>query len=116
MARVPSRIKVGTRLGPDLTVLGIVTDRGRGPVLLVWHHKSWCPMACKVFKSSEQAQREADIVMAVAHPYIVRCLGMNGSNYLLMEYLEGPSLHDLMKNRPQRPLGMKEASRVPIHV
>ena len=97
-------------------MLGIVTDRGREPVYLVWHHKSWCPMACKVFESSEQAKREADIVMAVAHPYIVRCLGLSGSNYLLMEYLEGPSLHHLMKTRPQRRMGINDALRMSIYI
>jgi eukaryotic-like serine/threonine-protein kinase len=73
-------------------------------------------MACKVFKSNEQTQREADIVMALAHPYIVRCFGMSGSNYLLMEYLEGPSLYHLMKGRPQRRMGINDALRMSIHV
>jgi eukaryotic-like serine/threonine-protein kinase len=116
MSKGPSRIRIGTRLGTDLTVLGIVKDRGRQPVYLVWHHKSWCPMACKVFKSSEEAQREADILMALAHPYIVRCLGMGGSNCVLMEYLEGPSLHHLMMSRPQRRMGIHDALRMSIYI
>ena len=91
------RAKVGTRIGSDLTVLGIVDDHGKEPVYLVWHHKRWCPMACKVFKSKKEARREAEILQALAHPNIVRSLGMDGPTRLLMEYLEGPSLHDLLK-------------------
>lgn len=111
-----SKIEVGTRLDPDLTVLGIVDDRGDEPVYLVWHHKSWCPMLCKVLQSNETAQREADILLALAHPNIVRCFGVNGSTRLLMEYLEGPSLHQLVKSRPKRRLGINDALRISIYV
>lgn len=110
------RIEVGTRLGADLTVLGIVNDQGSEPVYLVWHHKSWCPMACKVFASDDGAQREAEILMAVAHPNIVRCFGVNGSNCLLMEFLEGPTLNQLMLKRPKRRLSIGDAIRVAIHL
>ena len=52
--------------------------------------------------------------MALAHPNIVRCFGVNGSNCLLMEYLEGPSLHLLVKSRPKRQLGISDALRISI--
>ena len=116
MSERRSPIKVGTRLGSDLTVLGIVKDRGRESVCLVWHHKSWCPMLCKVLPSKEAAQREADILLALAHPNIVRCFGVNGSTCLLMEYLEGPSLHHLVKSRPKRRLSINDALRISIYV
>ena len=73
-------------------------------------------MACKVFESHDGAQREADILMAVAHPYIVRCFGVNGSNCLLMEFLEGPTLNQLMDRRPKRRLSIGDAIRVAIHL
>ena len=111
-----SKIEVGTRLGPDITVLGIVDDHGDEPVYLAWHHKSWCPMLCKVLRSRETAQREADILLALAHPNIVRCFGVDGSTGLLMEYLEGPSLHQLLKTRPKRRLGISDALRISIYV
>jgi serine/threonine-protein kinase len=116
MSERDSQIKVGTRIGADLTVLGIVDDGGLEPVYLVWHHKSWCPMGCKVFKSTEQAQREAKILLALAHPNIVRCFGSYGSNSLLMEFLEGPTLHQLLNSRPKRRLGINDALRISIHV
>ena len=111
-----SRIKVGTRLGADLTVLGVVDDRGGEPIYLVWHHKSWCPMACKVFNFPDEAQREAEILLALAHPNIVRCFGVNGSTYLLMEFLEGPTLNQLMHKRPKGRLGIGDAIRLAIHI
>ena len=48
MSERDSKIKVRARISADLTVLGIVDDGGLEPVYLVWHHKSWCPMGCKV--------------------------------------------------------------------
>jgi len=111
-----AKIRVGTRLGSDLTVLGIVDDRGDEPVYLVWHHKAWCPMLCKVLQSKGTAQREADILLALAHPNIVRCFGVDGSTCLLLEYLEGPSLHQLVKSQPRRQLGINDALRISIYV
>jgi serine/threonine protein kinase len=116
MTEGASKIGFGTRFGSDLTVLGIVDDRGSEPVYLVWHHKSWCPMLCKVLQSMEAAQREANILLALAHPNIVRCFGVNGSNCLLMEYLEGPSLHQVVKSRPKRQLGISDALRISMYV
>jgi len=116
MTEAAAKLQVGKRLGSDLTVLGIVDDHGDEPVYLVWHHKSWCPMLCKVLQSREAAQREADILLALAHPNIVRCFGVNGSTYLLMEYLEGPSLYQLVKSRPKHQLGVNDALRLAIYV
>jgi serine/threonine protein kinase len=111
-----SRIEIGTRLGADLTVLGIVDDRGGEPVYLVWHHKSWCPMACKVFASPEDALREGRMLLALAHPNIVRCYGLYGPNCLLMEFLEGPTLAQLRRSRPKKWFGIGDSLRLAIHV
>jgi serine/threonine protein kinase len=111
-----SKIEVGARLGSNLTVLGVVDDRGDEPVCLVWHHKSWCPMLCKVPRSLEAAQREADILLALAHPNIVRCFGVDGSTCILMEYLEGPSLHQLVKSLPNRRLDIDDALRTSMYI
>ena len=116
MTEGASKIAIGSRLGSDLTVLGIVDDRGTEPVYLVWHHKSWCPMLCKALQSNKQAQREADILLRLAHPNIVRCFGVSGTTWLLMEYLEGPSLHHVAKSRPKRQLGISDAMRISIYV
>jgi serine/threonine protein kinase len=110
------RIDVGTRLGQDLTVLGVIADRHSEPIYLVWHHKCWCPMACKVLENAEVAQNQADILLKVAHPNVVRCFGLNGSNCVLMEFLEGPNLHQLTLSRPKGRLGVNDALRLAIHV
>jgi eukaryotic-like serine/threonine-protein kinase len=116
MNKGASKIQVSDRLGTDLTVLGIVDDHGDEPVYLVWHQKSWCPMLCKVVRSKEAAQREADIMLALAHPNIVRCFGVHESTFLLMEYLEGPNLHQVIKSRPKRRLSINDALRISIYV
>jgi eukaryotic-like serine/threonine-protein kinase len=110
------RIEVGTKIGQDLTVLGIVDERHDEPIYLVWHHQYWCPMACKVLESAEAAQDQADILLKAAHPNVVRCFGLNGSNCVLMEFLEGPNLHRFMQSRPKERLGINDAVRLAIHV
>jgi eukaryotic-like serine/threonine-protein kinase len=111
-----SKIEIGARLGADLAVLGIVDEGGPEPIYLVWHHKSWCPMACKVFEFSEEAQLEAELLLALAHPNIVRCFGVNQSTFLLMEFLEGPSLKHLIDNRPNHRLPISDALRLTITI
>jgi serine/threonine protein kinase len=116
MTKTDTKIEVGTGLDPDVTVLGVVDDRGAEPVYLVWHHKSWCPMLCKVLQSKEAAQREAEILLALAHPNIVRCFGVSAETHLLLEYLEGPSLHQMVKSRRYRRLGINDALRITIYI
>lgn len=111
-----SKIKVGTTLGPDLTVLGVVDEGGEEPVYLVWHHRSWCPMLCKVSRSEKDARREAKALISLAHPNIVRCFGVSKDTYLLMEYLEGPSLDRLTESLPGQRLSISDALRVSIYV
>lgn len=115
MTRNISKIKVGSRLSSSLTVLGILDDRGDEPLYLVWHHKYWCPMLCKVLKSQQAAQSEADILGTLAHPNIVRCLGTDGSA-LLMEYLEGPNLHRLLQSRSKQRLDINDALRASLYI
>lgn len=114
-ARAP-RFAAGSRIGNDLTVLGAIDEGGLDAVYVVWHNHAWCPMACKVFRSGQQARREADILAALAHPNIVRPLGLGDPAYLLMEYLEGPTLSRLIKTVPQRRLRISDALRVAIHL
>jgi serine/threonine protein kinase len=114
-ARGP-RFSVGSRIGKDLAVLGAIDEGGLDPVYVVWHYRAWCPMACKVFRSEPQAEREAHTLAALAHPNIVRPLGFGKPAYLLMEYLEGPTLSRLLKTLPQRRLRVSDALRVSIHL
>lgn len=114
-ARAP-RAEIGARIGDCLTVLNAVDDRGPEPVYIVWHHGHWCPMACKVCDSPEQARVEAEILAALSHPNIVRCHGVVESTHLLMEFLEGPTLRHLLKRAARRRLSVSDALRVAIYL
>jgi serine/threonine-protein kinase len=109
-------MSLGTRVTPDVTVLGTVKGGDDDPVYLVWHHPSWCPMACKILHSPKQARREAQILTSLAHPGIVRCFGLGGPKHVLMEYLEGPSLAAVLREAPDGHLPPDEALRAVIHV
>lgn len=110
------RFAVGAGIGPDATVLGVIDEGGRDPVYIVWHNRAWCPMACKVFRTARHARREAAVLGALAHPNIVRLLGIGEPAHILMEFLEGPTLSQLIRSRPQRRLPVSDALRVAIHV
>ena len=116
MSSESAALPPGTRLGEDLTILGDVDTSGREPVYIVWHHKAWCPMACKVFTRLAKAELEAQILSRLAHPNIVRCLGVAPPTCLLMEFLEGPTLHALVRSRPKKRLGIDDTLRVAIHL
>jgi serine/threonine protein kinase len=114
--RPPRPAKIGSKLGPYLTVLGVIDGGSEEPVYIVWHHESWCPMACKVMQSWERAEREAGVLGAMAHPYIVPVSGILRPGYLLMPFLEGSSLADLLDKAPRKWLGVSDALRVAVHV
>lgn len=109
-------LSVGTRIGKNATVLDTVDGGGKEPVYIVWHHGAWCPMACKVFRTHERAEREATILGALAHPYIVRPLGLEEPGLLFMEFVEGPTLAHLIDEAPGHRLHISDAIRVAIHL
>ena len=109
------RFRFGSRIGPSLTVLGILdTGAHDRAVYIAWRHGMWCPVACKLFQSDERAQDEAAVLAEMAHPNIVRFLGLGQPAHLLMEFLEGPTLLAMLRDRPR--LGLSDALRVGEHV
>jgi eukaryotic-like serine/threonine-protein kinase len=113
---VALRLGPGRRLGRLLTVLGVVKRAWHATIYIVWDDRRWCPMACKVFASRRRAHREADVLAALAHPNIVRFLGMAGTGWLFMEFLEGPTLLQLLRSRPRRSLSVSDTARIGIHL
>ena len=103
-------------LGPGLDVIGRVGDGGGGRVFIVWNQRAWCPMACKVFSSPGRAQREAAVLEALDHPNIVRFFGRGRPDTILMEYLDGPTLSDVIRTRRRRRLSVSNAVRMAIHL
>ncbi len=108
--------KVGSMLGSKFTVLGVIDGGGTEPVYIVWNHESWCPMACKVMQSMENAEREAEVLREFSHPNIVRVFEVVRPGYLLMPFIEGPLLSNLIDHAPKRRLGISNALRVAIHM
>jgi serine/threonine protein kinase len=109
------RLQVGSKVGGYLTVLGVIDTGGHHSTnYIVWHHRSWCPMACKLFPTQEDADAEAGVLADLAHPNIVRLLGTGRPPHLLMEFLEGPTLRGLMLER-RRPT-VSNALRAAMHL
>jgi serine/threonine protein kinase len=109
-------LKVGAGIGPDLTVLGVVDKQQRNPVYIVWHHRAWCPMACKLFPTYERARREAGALSQLDHPNTVRFLGIGKPAHLLMEFLEGPTLDRMIRMHKKQPMSVSNVMRVAIHI
>ena len=114
-SRAPRRIRPGSRIGDNITVLHRL-NRSDDPVFLVWDHAAWCPVVCKMFGSRRRAHREATALSSLDHPNIVRCLGVHEPVYVLMEYLQGRSLADCIHQRPQGRLSVSDSIRVAIHI
>lgn len=112
----PSTIRPGALIGEDLTVLQRLNRGMDDPVLLVWSHRDWCPIVCKMFRSLRRARREARALTSLDHPNIVRCLGVREPDYVLMEYLDGRTLGSTIEQRPSGRLSVSDAIRVAIHL
>ena len=115
-AKELGRIRSGSKIGDNLTVLHRLNGRTEDPVLLVWDHAAWCPIVCKMFGSRRRAHREATALSRLEHPNIVRCLGVHEPVYVLMEYLNGRSLSDVIESGPQARMGISDSIRVAIHL
>lgn len=109
-------LRRGEKVAPHLTVLGLLDGGGHDPVHIVWNHRTWCAMCCKLFAEPAQARWEATALAAIAHPGIVRLLEDGSPRYLCMEFLEGPSLRRLLRQRSRRRLGVSDALRVASHL
>ena len=116
MSEQARRIRSGSKIGDNLTVLHRLTGRSEDPVLLVWDHAAWCPVVCKMFGSRRRAHREATALTSLEHPNIVRCFGVHEPHYVLMEYLKGPNLSDLIHQSPAGRLSVSDSLRVAIHL
>jgi eukaryotic-like serine/threonine-protein kinase len=118
---------LGHRIAGDLTVTGHLAAGRSGHLYQVWSARDWCAYTCKIVAPeckgarSQVAglKREARILRAVGHPNIVHSYGVGeheGLPYMLLEYLEGPSLFDVIEARPHRRLDISDAVRAAIHI
>ncbi|HEX8906300.1 MAG TPA: serine/threonine-protein kinase [Longimicrobiaceae bacterium] len=124
--RAEFSLAVGDRVG-ELTVIGHLA-RGRATELYqVWSNRHWCALTAKMVAPEHMKNRrlptslrkEERVLARVRHPNIVQVFGTGdaeGRHYLLMEYLAGPSLFDVLESLPKRRLHVPDAIRATMHV
>lgn len=118
---------LGDRIGGGLTVIGHLACGRIGHLYQVWSADWWCALTCKILSprlrgdrsAAATLRRETRILRRLRHPNLVRGFGggeHDGLPYLLMEYVPGPSLFDLLERRPERRLGLTDAVRTALHI
>jgi eukaryotic-like serine/threonine-protein kinase len=118
---------IGYRIAGDLTVTGHLAVGRNCHLYQVWSARDWCAFTCKIVSPERGAsrqdlaalRREGRILHALGHPNIVRWYGggeHDGLPFMLLEYLNGPSLFDVLERQPQRRLEISDAIRAVIHI
>src|SRR5262249_45623003 len=118
---------LGTRLGP-YEILSALGAGGMGEVYRARDSRLNRSVAIKVLPSDLASdpdrrgrfEREAHAIAALSHPHICTIFDIgreNGTDYLVMELLEGETLADRLSGRPQgRPLPMQDVLRYAIEI
>ena len=123
--RAEFSLAVGDRLG-ELTVIGHLA-RGRMTELYqVWSNKHWCALTGKIVAPEhlgdgppQSFRKEARVLSRLRHPNIVQLFGSGvaeGRPFLLLEYLAGPSLFDVLEGLAKRRLHVPDAIRAAMGV
>jgi eukaryotic-like serine/threonine-protein kinase len=120
-------LKLGDRIGDDLTVIGHL-NRGRNSELYqVWSVSFLCALTCKILlpgyapnsREVRNFKREAMLLRRLKHPHIVRIFArgnFEGRDYLVQEFLHGPSLLDMLHHAQHHRLSVPDAIKGTIHV
>jgi len=124
--RADFSLAVGDRVG-ELTVIGHLA-RGRVTELYqVWSNRHWCALTGKLLHPDfitdgelpASFRNEVRVLEQLRHPNIVQLFGSgvaDGRPFLLMEYLAGPSLFDVLEAMPKRRLHVPDAIRATMNV
>jgi serine/threonine protein kinase len=124
--RAEFSLAVADRVG-ELTVIGHLA-RGRITELYqVWSNEHWCALTGKLVAPEHLGndagptsfRREEEVLRKLQHPNIVRFFGSgeaDGRPYLLLEYLGGPSLYEVLQSLVKRRLHVPDAIRATMHV
>lgn len=115
----------GTRIARNLTITGHLATGRLGQLYRVWSASEWCAFTCKILSPDRRRERahiaalrrEARILASIQHPHLIHCYGggeHDGLPFILLEYLAGPSLFDVLENRPRRRLEVFDAVRAVI--
>jgi serine/threonine protein kinase len=119
-------LSVGDKVG-ELTVIGHLACGRHTELYQVWSNRHWCALTGKIARpefikggvAPVTFRREAEVLEKLRHPNIVRLFGSDvadGRPYILMEYLAGPSLFDVLEGLPRRRLHIPDAIRAMMHV
>jgi serine/threonine protein kinase len=119
-------LSVGDKVG-ELTVIGHLACGRHTELYQVWSNRHWCALTGKIARpefikdgvAPVTFRREAEVLEKLRHPNIVRLFGSDvaeGRPYILMEYLAGPSLFDVLEGLPKRRLHTPDAIRAIMHV
>lgn len=119
--------ELGQRIAGDLTIIGHLAMGRVGHLYQVWSAEDWCAYTCKILGPDQRGdrenvaalRREGGVLRRLAHPNIVRYFREgehDGLPYLVMEYLEGPSIFDLIESQPDRRLPIVDAIRTAVHI
>jgi eukaryotic-like serine/threonine-protein kinase len=114
----------GDEIAPGRTVLQRLGGGSRYDVYLVWDDHLLAVMVAKLLRPDQAANtgalrdltREAGALSALAHPVLVRCFDveLEGRHpHLLIEHLEGPTLHELIA--AGSPLALEQLLPLAMH-
>lgn len=118
---------MGDRLGDELIVIGHLA-RGRLTELYqVWSNEHWCALTGKLTapehlidgKPPPSFRREEKVLRRLQHPNVVRLFASGeaaGRPFLLLEYIAGPSMFEMLEALPKRRLHVPDAIRATIHI
>jgi serine/threonine-protein kinase len=106
---------IGQVLLKQFRVDAFVASGGMGAVYRVWDLKRGTVLAMKVLSTDladdpaalAPFKREANALKNLAHPHIVPFYGLHQTKdlvFLLVQYIDGPSLKDILKQQGRRPL------------
>jgi serine/threonine protein kinase len=123
--RAEFSLAVGDRVG-ELTIIGHLA-RGRATELYqVWSNKHWCALTGKLVAPDhltsgvpQSFRKEARVLSRLRHPNIVQLFGsgvVDGRPFLLLEYLAGPSLFEVLEGLARRRLHVPDAIRAAMGI
>jgi serine/threonine protein kinase len=115
----------GHEIAPGRSVLKHLGGGNRYEVYLVWEDRLFAVMVAKVLRPDRAEdpdavrglEREAEALGRLAHPVLLRGFGavLDGPYpHVLVEHLEGPTLHALIKRHA--PLPMEQVLPLALHV
>ena len=109
-------MKESELIGERYTIDSLIAQGMMGPLYRGLDRESNRPVAIKVLRPQildehptllERFLREGDALRQLDHPNIVDWLDVveqDDVHYLILEYVEGGSLHDLLRKQPQLPV------------